>query len=297
MARIVVSLSDKDTALKISELLNNHEVILLEAEELNRLTPPKATEAIMEQNPRIVILNYLGEDSARVKLLQHLTEEPQGPRVIFYATGDIPVNQVAAMFNEGAQSLLLAPLNELAFTNNINRALKGPGRFRFEAVASCQTEIQALEAQSAHLTTLIKRYELLVPYLLSTPLSVQKRKVLLVSDSAYQRDLLRKMLEDHNFMVFTAANSQEAISQAEKEHPVIVVSDFEIGEKNGIDLCRILKFEQRLTPCHFVICTANADKIGSCMTPGNGVDDCLQKPSNPTELNELLTRLSIGLLL
>jgi DNA-binding response OmpR family regulator len=81
------------------------------------------------------------------------------------------------------------------------------------------------------------------------------------------------------------------------ENPRIIVSDLELEGGSGLEFCQSVKFTHKITPCHFVICTANQTRFAKVMTPGNGVDDCLLKPSGTHDTQEFIARVAMGLLL
>lgn len=67
--------------------------------------------------------------------------------------------------------------------------------------------------------------------------------------------------------------------------------------QNGVEFCRNLKITHKLIPCHFIICTANSEKVDAVMAPGNGIDDCVLKPNNENGYRELISRVALGLML
>lgn len=302
MPKILVALKDErpsQTAVKALEE-EGHELTVW-TEGLDQPPEPAAMARKMaELDVRAAVFDYWPTDALSIKLLQILTDEFPGLAVIFVADPNLreglEPGHVGTLFNEGAGGLLFQPLSVPALNNCLKRALKGPGRWRWERPPDDQSLLK-LEHLASQLKMQVGRYEQLISFLLATPVSAQQRDVLIVSDSAYQRDLFKRHFSNHNFHAVTAASYQEALEAADRERPRIVVSDYELGEKNGVDLCRALKFEQNLIPCFFVICTASQNRIEAIKAPGAGVDDCLLKPGTTPEFNELIARLSFGLLL
>ena len=137
----------------------------------------------------------------------------------------------------------------------------------------------------------------LIAYLMSTPAANQHRTALIVSDSAYQRDNLKKLLEDHGFQVSLAQHPDEALEVALNDRPRVVISDFEMEGKNGIEFCHDLKIVHKYMPCFFIVCTANTEKVEEIMAPGNGVDGCVPKPSDEPSAHQLIATAAMGLLL
>ncbi|MDO9578537.1 MAG: response regulator, partial [Candidatus Cloacimonadales bacterium] len=69
----------------------------------------------------------------------------------------------------------------------------------------------------------------------------QQKKILIVDDEAYIRELFRKFFEEKGLEVFTAVNGKEALDNYEKIQPDIVLSDIEMPVMNGIELIEAIK--------------------------------------------------------
>ncbi|MDR1109295.1 MAG: response regulator [Deltaproteobacteria bacterium] len=255
-------------------------------------------EAILAAAPDVVVMDYRSEDALSVKILQEVSDRNDKISFIFIDTfGKADRESVLMAINEGVQAFIDPGIQPVALLNYVSRVLRGPSRLR-PVDSSHDGLVQSLNERLTVGKTRLNNAEKLITYLLSTPLSVQPRRALILSDSAYQRELLKKQMEDNNFVVLTAPNIADGVALTISEKPRIIISDYELEEgKTGIDFCRELKFVHKITPIYFVICTANQDKIPSIMSPGNGVDDCLQKPATPTALNEFLARVALGLII
>ncbi|MDR1872883.1 MAG: response regulator [Deltaproteobacteria bacterium] len=247
----------------------------------------------------LVIMDYVSEDEASVKVLQEFAESEDRTVFIFvdsYLQSDR--DKIMLAFNEGVGAFLSPDISQYGLTNYVNRVLEGPCRFRFafdqKADPSFHQNDEVVNRFKARLDTAQK----LITYLLSTPLSSQPRKALVLSDSAYQREVLKKHLEDHNYVVLTASKFDDAVALTLSDKPRVVISDYTLEDgKTGVDFCQTLKFTHKFNPLFFVVCTANMDKFSEIMTPGNGVDDCVLKPSPSSSLNDFLASVSAGLLL
>jgi DNA-binding NarL/FixJ family response regulator len=203
-------------------------------------------------------------------------------------------------FNEGVRGFLRQDVTKAAFINILFRAYAGPARFRPVLMdeKAREDEIQRLGQKLSKKNVHLSSAQKLINYLLATPLNLQPRKVLLLSDSGYQRELLKKILEDSNFIVNTSGTIDEALGIMNAEKPRIIISDYGLDEgKTGVDFCREVKFVHKYGPCYFVVCTAGEDKLPLIMAPGNGVDDCMLKPSTDSSISEFVARVSLGLIL
>ena len=303
MARILLCLTEEETLTSAREGLAGakHEVLELACPSPAETTIEAVAALIMEQNADVVVMDYWSEDAASVKLMQTVTDMTDRPEFIFIEAGseDVEREQVMMALNEGARAFLSKPFKVSALVNYVERALSGPGRLRLKALENYGPEaaINHLEEQLGDSRVKSSSFQKIISYLLSTPVSVQARKVLVVSDSPYQLELLKKILDEHNFQVLTASNPEDGLNVAMSDKPRIIISDLELEGQTGVEFCQTVKFTNKLGPCYFIICTANQDKIGKVMTPGNGVDDCLIKPSGQSDTVDFISRVAVGLLL
>lgn len=300
MPKIIVSLADTEEQETVCAALRlkKHDVAVMDpiAPEEN---PKDVSRKFLEEKAAVIVMDYLDTDAMSVKILQASTDAARLPRYIFILPDGIPQSHVLMAVNEGAAAILERPVNMEALGNYIERAISGPSRFRREMdeqdtlvqdLADMERETKAMRRQLAS-------NRKLVSFLMSTPSADQHRTALIVSDSAYQRDHLKKLLEDHGFLISEAKDPESGIQVALDEKPRIVISDLEMEGKNGIEFCNDLKIVHKFMPCFFVICTANQEKIDEIMVPGNGVDACVIKPSSERGNAELVATAAMGLLL
>jgi DNA-binding response OmpR family regulator len=298
-AKVLLMIRDAGLLAELSEPLADR-FNLVEGRAPDKLAgPDPAARDILAVGPDLVIMDYEGEDALSVKILQEVNDNNPKVGFIFVDSAGLTDRENVLMaINEGASAFVTPGIQPVALQNYVNRALNGPRRHHPAENPIDEDELQKVGQQLTNVKTRLNNAEKLIAYLLSTPLSAQPRKALILSDSAYQRELLRKHLEDHNFVVLTASTVVEAVNATMAERPRIVISDYELEEgQTGVDFCRELKFVQKFTPCFFVVCTASQDRFSQIMTPGNGVDDCVLKPATPKALNAFLTRMAMGLII
>ncbi|MDR1533670.1 MAG: response regulator [Planctomycetota bacterium] len=296
MANISISLADEVEQRRLADDLRQrkHQVGLLPP--LAAFDhPQKAAAAVAGSGAAVVVLDYQVEDAAGVKLLQAVSEGGNPPKFIFILPREADIPHIIMAMNEGASAVLAKPVNPESLANYIDRALSGPSRSRTQA--ENPNGLNRLESDFKKLAAKLAANYKLISYLLSTPPAEQRREALIVSDSAYQRDSLKTLLENHGFHAESAGNPGDGLELALKLRPRAIISDLEMEGKNGVEFCRDLKTNHKLIPCRFIICTANDDKIEKVMAPGNGVDACLRKPSNEIDYQALAAEAAMGLLL
>ncbi len=110
------------------------------------------------------------------------------------------------------------------------------------------------------------------------------KSVLIVDDNMFIRQALRELFErETDFQVCgEAENGREAIEQAEKWHPDLVVLDLSMPVMNGLDAARILK---RLMPTvPLILYSAFADRTSELQAKLIGISDLVSKSESVSVL-------------
>lgn len=110
-------------------------------------------------------------------------------------------------------------------------------------------------------------------------------KVLLAEDDRTLQDVLCFNLVKEGHGVIQAFSGSEALSQARKEHPDLILLDIMLPELSGLEVCRILRLE---TSAPIILLTAKGDEIDKVVGFEMGADDYLTKPFS---MQELLARV------
>jgi|CXWL01.1.fsa_nt_gi diguanylate cyclase (GGDEF)-like protein len=117
------------------------------------------------------------------------------------------------------------------------------------------------------------------------------RQVLVVDDDPDCLRLLRNHLSNAGYEVVEARNGVEALRILHAEGCRIVVTDWNMPEMDGLQLCRAIRGDEGAGFIHIVMMTAadSTEKMAQAFEAG--ADDFLQKPFKPMEL---LARLKAG---
>ncbi|MBD1206499.1 MAG: SpoIIE family protein phosphatase [Rhodobacteraceae bacterium] len=117
------------------------------------------------------------------------------------------------------------------------------------------------------------------------------RQVLVVDDSAAQRQMLTRQLTRWGYLVTQAASGSEALAIARCTDFDIVLSDWVMPGMSGPDFCRAFRALPRAGYGYFVLLSAKSAKDDIAIGLDSGADDFLTKPVDATEL---LSRLHAG---
>jgi two-component system, cell cycle response regulator len=107
--------------------------------------------------------------------------------------------------------------------------------------------------------------------------------VLLVDDSPVARKLVEQALPAEEYVLFQAGTASSAIELFEKHRPRLVITDWEMPDLTGLDLCkRIRSFRDSFT--YVILLTSNSDTSNIVAGLQSGADEYLTKPFDPAEL-------------
>jgi len=103
------------------------------------------------------------------------------------------------------------------------------------------------------------------------------KKVLVVEDVDFNRDLLVQLLED-KYHVIEALNGQEGIEFAERERPDLILMDLSLPVMDGWEATKRLKANDDLRSIPVIALTAHAMVGDEEKALAAGCDDYLVKP-------------------
>jgi diguanylate cyclase (GGDEF)-like protein len=102
--------------------------------------------------------------------------------------------------------------------------------------------------------------------------------ILIVEDSATQREQLQHLLEEHGYAVASAANGIEALESARRRKPSVIISDIVMPKLDGYGLCKALKSDEALKEVPVVLLTSLADARDVIFGLECGADNFIRKP-------------------
>jgi DNA-binding response OmpR family regulator len=113
------------------------------------------------------------------------------------------------------------------------------------------------------------------------PTSPSGLRVLVVDDERALADLVGSYLTRDGFEVSMAHDGQQAIDQARRVDPDVMVLDLGLPAIDGVEVCRVVR---TFSDCYIVMLTARTDEIDKLIGLSVGADDYLTKPFSPREL-------------
>ncbi|MEM6821392.1 MAG: ATP-binding protein, partial [Verrucomicrobiota bacterium] len=107
--------------------------------------------------------------------------------------------------------------------------------------------------------------------------------ILVVDDEPDMRRFLVSMLSGEH-TVFQAADGDAGIRIAEAEKPDLILLDWMLPGKHGLEVCQILRANDQLKHLKIILLTAKVDEASKIRALQQGADDFLTKPFSSIEV-------------
>lgn len=121
-----------------------------------------------------------------------------------------------------------------------------------------------------------------------------KQKILIVDDEPDILELIEYNLKKEGYQVYLAHNGQEAVSEAKKILPDLIVLDIMMPKMDGIEACRIMRTMPEFKNTFMVFLTARSEEYSEIAGFNVGADDYIAKPIKPralvSRINAILRR-------
>lgn len=115
---------------------------------------------------------------------------------------------------------------------------------------------------------------------------MSQKKILIVDDDSTFCLMLQSFLTKHEFAAVTASNVAQALQIFDKESIDLILTDYRLPDKNGIELLQEIKKRKSKIP--MIVMTSYGDIRLAVKAMKIGASDYITKPVNPSELLELV---------
>ena len=109
-------------------------------------------------------------------------------------------------------------------------------------------------------------------------------KILIVDDEPDILELIEYTLKKDGYQVFTASNGQEAVTEAKRVQPDLIILDIMMPVMDGIEACRVLRTMNDFKNTFMVFLTARNEEYSEIAGFNAGADDYIAKPIKPRAL-------------
>jgi len=115
--------------------------------------------------------------------------------------------------------------------------------------------------------------------------------ILIIEDNEVNRKLVEVILTKSGYTVLSAADAEQGISLARREHPDLILMDIHLPGMDGLSAARILKNEAATRDIPIIALTALAMKGDEERTLDAGCDGYIDKPIRHQSLVDAVGRL------
>ena len=124
----------------------------------------------------------------------------------------------------------------------------------------------------------------------------EKKRILVVDDEPDFAAIVQENLEKEGFEVEVAYNGIEGLEMVRANPPDAVVLDVMMPEKDGYDVCKELKANEKYTDIPVILLTAVGSHVTSTRYSHHDgmsteADDYIAKPASAEEITESIKRL------
>lgn len=110
------------------------------------------------------------------------------------------------------------------------------------------------------------------------------QSILIIEDEEDIRELVKYNLQRESFIVLEAESGEAGLKMVERTVPDLILLDLMLPGKDGLEICRILKREERTRNIPVVMMTARGEESDIIAGLELGAEDYVVKPFSPKVL-------------
>ena len=122
------------------------------------------------------------------------------------------------------------------------------------------------------------------------------KKILIADDEPDILEIISYNLKIEGYDVVTAKDGEDALQKAKLTKPDLIILDIMMPNKNGMEVCKILRTQPAFHETLIIFLTALNDELSHVRGLEYGADDYISKPVSPkvlvTKVNSLFRRMT-----
>jgi len=116
-----------------------------------------------------------------------------------------------------------------------------------------------------------------------------KGKILVIDDSLYHREELKRLLDENGYKVFDAADAIDGLQMMRKIHPDLVITDINMPVMEGTEA---VKYMKKIDRDAIIVMFSSLDDERTVMEAiKGGAKDYITKPLDKAKMIETVERL------
>lgn len=117
-------------------------------------------------------------------------------------------------------------------------------------------------------------------------------KILIAEDDLTSRRILETVLTKWGYDVISVSNGNDAIDRLLDDNaPKLVLLDWIMPDKDGLEVCRMVRLKETTTPAYIILLTGKGEKKDITKGLDSGANDYIVKPYDKDELR---ARINVG---
>lgn len=117
------------------------------------------------------------------------------------------------------------------------------------------------------------------------------QSILVVEDYDDIREVMKAWLKESGYLVFEAADGREAVEVAEREHPNLILMDFNLPVLDGFVAAQYIRQVDDMRDVPIVGLTLQGKGYSQSLAIASGCNEYLEKPINFDHLDLIINRL------
>ena len=117
------------------------------------------------------------------------------------------------------------------------------------------------------------------------------KKILIINESPASMGMVKKELEDEDYVVSEVKTGKEGIEAASKEKPDVVMVDIALPDINGLEVCKKIRQNSGRNAPKIIVLTAVVDVVDAIAARRAGADDFCVKSIDMSNLVEAVKKL------
>lgn len=109
-------------------------------------------------------------------------------------------------------------------------------------------------------------------------------RILVADDDQDLNDLVTMKLEAAGHEVVSVVDGENALSRALSDKPDLIVLDWMLPRRNGLEVCREVRSDPGLSGTRILMLTARAQEVDVERAFAAGAEEYITKPFSPREL-------------
>jgi two-component system, OmpR family, alkaline phosphatase synthesis response regulator PhoP len=110
------------------------------------------------------------------------------------------------------------------------------------------------------------------------------KTILVADDESHILHVVSVKLSNAGYRVLTATDGKEALELALSEHPDLIITDYQMPQMSGLELCARLQENPSAANIPAILLTARGYSLDLSGAPPSGIRSMIAKPFSPRQL-------------